>query len=97
MGGFDLRFKNPSSFILAGSSQSGKTTLTFNILRNIETLFTDPRCRNNVIYFYNQWQKSYDLFRKEDIVKEWINLISSLLRKILKRRQCFLGAKEVLF
>lgn len=70
---FDLRFRNPSSFILAGSSQSGKTTLTFNILRHIKTLFQDPRCRHNIIYFYNQWQSSYDCFRKENIVKEWIN------------------------
>jgi hypothetical protein len=70
---FDARFRNPSTFILAGSSQSGKTTLTFNILRHIDTLFQDPRCKQNVIYFYNKWQSSYDSFKKENIVKEWIN------------------------
>jgi hypothetical protein len=36
-------------------------------------MFQDPRCRHNIIYFYNQWQSSYDSFKKENIVKEWIN------------------------
>jgi hypothetical protein len=69
----DLRFKNPSSFLLAGGSQSGKTTLTMNILRNIDRLFEDPRCKQNIIFYYHQWQHSYESFKKENIVKEWIN------------------------
>jgi len=72
-GGFDLRFKIPSSFILGGVSQSGKTTFTLNLLRNIEHLFEDPRCKQNIIYFYKEWQNSYEQFKKEGIVKEWIN------------------------
>lgn len=72
-GGFDLRFKNPSSFILGGVSQSGKTTFTLNLLRNIDYLFEDPRCKQNIIYFYNQWQKLYEAFKQENIVREWVN------------------------
>jgi hypothetical protein len=72
-GGFDLRFKNPSSFILGGVSQSGKTTFTLNLLRNIDQLFEDPRCKQNIIYFYKQWQESYENFKRENIVREWIN------------------------
>jgi hypothetical protein len=70
---FDTRFKNPSAFLLGGVSQSGKTTFAFNILRNIKVLFEDPRCRQNIIYYYNQWQTSFDAFRKENIVKSWVD------------------------
>jgi hypothetical protein len=72
-GGYDLRFRNPSSFLLGGVSQSGKTSFTLNMLRNIDYLFQDPRCKQNIIYFYNQWQHLYENFKRENIVKEWIN------------------------
>ncbi len=75
--GYDLRFKNPSSFVLGGVSQSGKTTFTLNLLRNIEHLFEDPRCKQNIIYYYKQWQNSYESFKKENIVKEWLNHLPS--------------------
>lgn len=69
----DLRFQNPCSFILGGASQSGKTTLTLNILRDIDNLFVEPRCKQNIIFYYHQWQPSYESFKKENIVKEWVN------------------------
>ena len=74
---FDVRFRNPSSFLLAGASQSGKTTFTLNLLRHIDHLFEKPECKNNVIYFYHQWQPSFDIFSKENIVKEWVNKLPS--------------------
>jgi predicted kinase len=70
---YDARFRNPSSFLLAGASQSGKTTFTMNLLRNIHVLFEKPECVKNVIYYYNQWQNSFEGFSKENIVKQWIN------------------------
>lgn len=70
---YDLRFRNPSTFILAGASQSGKTTFVLNLLRNVETLFEEPRCVNNIIYFYNQWQPSFEMFQKENIVCDWVS------------------------
>ena len=70
---YDLRFKNPSTFTLAGPSQCGKTTFIMNVLRNQDLLFEDPRCKQNVIYFYNQWQKSFDVLSKENVVTEWAN------------------------
>ena len=51
----------------------GKTTFAFNLLRNIDTLFRDPRCAQNVIFYYNVWQSSYDKAMKEKLVKEWIH------------------------
>lgn len=70
--GFDLRFKNPCSFLLVGSSQCGKTSLVFQCLRNAKTLFRDPRCAQNVLYFFNVWQRKFDEFDREGIITEWI-------------------------
>jgi hypothetical protein len=69
----DLRFKNPSSFMLGGVSHSGKTTFVFNLLKNTDVLFQNPKCKQNIIFFYNQWQDAYELFKPTNIVKEWIN------------------------
>lgn len=76
----DLRFKNPSSFLVAGATQAGKTTFTLNLLRNIEHLFENPECKWNVIYFYREQQDKFELFAQEKInnsqepiVKKWIN------------------------
>jgi hypothetical protein len=73
----DLRFKNGSSIILGGVSQSGKTSLTLNILRNIDDLVVDPKCKQNILFFYHQWQDLYEGFKKENIVKEWVNHLPS--------------------
>jgi len=73
--GFDLRFKNPSSFVLAGVTQSGKTSLTLNILRNIDYLFEKPECKQNILFYYHQWQPLYERFKQENIVSEWINAL----------------------
>jgi hypothetical protein len=76
---FDLRFKNPSAFLLAGASQSGKTTFVLKMLKVVDLVFENPQCKNNIIYFYNQWQPSFDIYKEEneDIVKEWINKLPS--------------------
>lgn len=77
---YDVRFKTPSTFILAGASMSGKTTFTFNLLRNIDLLFEGPERKQNVIYYYKQWQNGFNTFSEEKyqdlnqkIVREWVN------------------------
>lgn len=72
---FDTRFRNPCSFLLGGVSQSGKTTFTLNLLRNIDSLFVDPRCAQNVIYCYKKDQPKYKSFKEEKIVHKWINAL----------------------
>lgn len=72
-GGFDMRFKTPSAFVLGGVSQSGKTTFTLNMLRYIDQLFDKPERKQNIIFYYHQWQSLYENFRQENIVKHWIN------------------------
>lgn len=72
---YDMRFRNPCSFLLCGSSQSGKTTLVLDILSHIDQYFLDPRCKSNVIYFYRENQPKLLDFRSKDIVTEWIRAI----------------------
>ena len=76
MEGHDLRFRSPSTFILGGPSQCGKTTFCFNLLRLGTELFEDSRCLKNVIFYFNQWQPSFDKVKQEEnIVKEWVGML----------------------
>jgi DNA polymerase III delta prime subunit len=75
---YDIRFKNPSSFILAGPSQSGKTTFALNLLRQIDDMFTTPQCGQNVIYYYKEWQDTLADFKAENIVHQWVNDLPSV-------------------
>ena len=77
---FDLRYRTPSSFLLAGPSSCGKTSYVGEMLRNIDTLFVDPRIKQNVVYFYNEWQALYDELAKENIVTHWESDTPSLER-----------------
>ena len=70
---YDLRFQHPGSCIIAGCTQSGKTTLLLNILREVNSMFTLPSASMNIIYYYKQWQSAFEEFQKENIVSEWIN------------------------
>lgn len=70
---FNLLFRNPSKFIIAGPSQAGKTCFALQTLRWIPELFEDARCAQNVVYFYHQDQPAFRRFRKENIVHEWRN------------------------
>jgi hypothetical protein len=67
---YDARFKTPFTCLLAGPSQSGKTSVVFNILRDRQSLFDVPT--NNIFYFYQHWQPSFEIFRKEGLVTEWL-------------------------
>jgi molybdopterin-guanine dinucleotide biosynthesis protein len=70
---FDVRFHHPSTFTIAGPSQSGKTTFVWNLLRDAGELFTSAKCLQNVVYFYKEWQEGFTMFEQEDIVKHWVN------------------------
>lgn len=68
----DIRFNHPSTFILGGPSQCGKTSFTLNLLRRASHLFTDSRCTQNIVYYYKEWQDSFDMFQAENIVTDWV-------------------------
>lgn len=70
---FDLRLKQPASCVVAGPSQSGKTSFVGNILRYKHVLFENNI--RNVVYFYNQWQPAFEKFQDEGLVTEWIGAL----------------------
>ena len=55
----DLRLKTPFSWLMAGGSGCGKTTKCVNFLKTHSSITDAGKCEN-IIYFYNQWQSSYD-------------------------------------
>lgn len=69
----DFRYPNPCAFLLAGPTQSGKTTFTLNLLRHADQLFQQPSCKLNVSYFYREEQPALKAFAKEGIVHQWLN------------------------
>ena len=52
-------YKHPTTFLLSGSSQSGKTQWASNLLRSKAELF-EPQNIGPVYLFYKEWQKKYD-------------------------------------
>ena len=73
----DIRFKLPSTFLLAGPSYSGKTTWCFNLLRAGKLLFQEPDCLKNVYWFYNHPNDDLKRFKQEGIVRKFINSMPS--------------------
>ena len=69
---FDLTFKNPCTFILAGPSQSGKTTFVLNLLRQVDYMFAQPACKQNIIYYFKEWQETLENFQPENVVHHWV-------------------------
>jgi hypothetical protein len=57
---FDPRFRCPSTCVIAGPSQSGKTSLVVNILSNNDNMFQNPKCIQKIIWYYKEWQPLYD-------------------------------------
>ena len=58
----DPRFKCPCSIIIAGPSQSGKTTFTHNLLKSKKAFNGNIK---KIIYCYGEWQPSYDKMKKD--------------------------------
>ena len=70
----DFRFKHPAKFFVAAPSGAGKTTLVLNICRFAEHMFDEPRVKENIIYFYKEWDEAFDIAKKEKIIKEFVNV-----------------------
>jgi GTPase SAR1 family protein len=70
--GFHGKLRHPSTWLLAGPSNCGKTTFTMNLLRQAHELFEDPRCKQNIIFYYSIWQSGFDSFDRESIVRSWV-------------------------
>ena len=53
-----LRFKTPTSILISGRSQAGKSTLTYKILKHADGMFETPPTK--ILYAYKVWQTVYD-------------------------------------
>lgn len=73
---FDLRFEAPSTWLISGPSQSGKTQLALNIITNASNVFKEPRIAENCIFYYKKWQSAYDNFKTKSTVA-FINKLPS--------------------
>ena len=59
----DIRFKTPSSIMISGPSQCGKTCLTLKLLKNAEEMFTDEI--RKIIYCYGAYQPCFEKFKEQ--------------------------------
>lgn len=77
-----LKFQSPTSIFVVGSSNSGKTMYTKNILENADGMFEVPP--SNIFYCYSIWQSIFDEMRSSvsnlqfyqgfpsmDVLSEW--------------------------
>lgn len=86
---FDITFKFPFSWLICGGSGSGKTTHVLNFLEFKNELMSNSKCKN-VLYFYNQWQSSFDTFSQKNIVTEWVQgmpEINDIKMKIIDKQE----------
>src|SRR5207253_78107 len=67
---FDAAFKTPSNIIIAGASQSGKTSLLGQMLLNGDKMFSRPFDR--IVWCYSQWQPAYAELGKQLPQIEWV-------------------------
>jgi hypothetical protein len=70
----DFRFPHPSRFFLSGPSGSGKTNWCLNVLRLSDIVFAEPRCKQNVVYFYNELDPKFEDAKNEGLIHHWINM-----------------------
>ena len=66
---YDGRIHHPSTVIISGPSNSGKTTFTQKILEHSQSVFK-PSAPSFVVLIYETWQNSYD----EMLQRKYINL-----------------------
>src|SRR5437868_1697804 len=55
----DLKFKHPTTCLISGCTQSGKTILTLRIVHDWQLLFQTDKSKFNVLWFYSQFQEKY--------------------------------------
>jgi GTPase SAR1 family protein len=67
------QFHHPTSIIVTGASQSGKTTLVSKILREKNRLFTNTP--PHTILIYKTWQPKYNALREDGIIQQFIHNI----------------------
>ena len=61
-----ILFKENSSFVLCGRSQSGKTSFIYELLKNVENVFENKNNRSiEILYCFSSWQPLFDKMLRE--------------------------------
>ena len=91
----DLRFKQGSGIIVCGTSNSGKTSAVFELLRNRQ-MFEEPDALSNCYYFYKAWNRHgvFDDALKQGLVKQFLNYMptSEEVKEIAARHEPTVGS-----
>lgn len=91
----DLTFKQGSGMIVCGTSNSGKTSVVFDLLRNRQ-MFQEPDALSNCYYFYKERNRGglFDEALKEGLVKQFFNYMptSEDVRAIAARHEPTVGS-----
>ena len=75
----DFKIKLPTSFIVCGSSQSGKSTLVQTLLKNQENVFNNsPYNKPYIILFYAVYQPIYTNLVQSGIVNKIVHGVPPL-------------------
>ena len=73
-----MRFPPGSTFLLSGPTNAGKTRFLFDLLSDIDKLFVDPRCKQNIIFHYVVWQGAYSDRQNNQLITKWLNEVPTV-------------------
>ena len=90
-------FNTPCSILIAGPSQSGKTSLVYNMLREKSRLFVPAPSRTLLIY--KEDQELYRLMKLHDLIQDKISYLPTLedLKSLAKAEKAKGGSLMVIF
>ena len=88
---FDLRLCHPSNIVICGPSGSGKTNIILELLRARQQMFDVAAAQ--VLFFYSEFQESYQRMRDENLVDKFIQGIPELddIKRLLEPKQSLNG------
>ena len=72
---YNMTLQTPFNMIISGSSGSGKTTKLVKLLKYKDIMLDSTT--EQVIFFYNEWQESYEVLKQLKLVNKFYRGIPS--------------------